>query len=88
MSLPNAAHALPPEPDPAAQRASTTGLGELLGEVTRDISTLMRQEVELAKAEITDSEWQRAWQLGQDFLVKRPQQLRDGSTHRSGRAVG
>jgi hypothetical protein len=27
-------------------------VGELLGEVTRDLSTLMRQEVELAKAEI------------------------------------
>jgi len=27
-------------------------VGELLGDVTRDLSTLMRQEVELAKAEI------------------------------------
>jgi len=27
-------------------------VGELLGEVTRDLSTLMRQEVELAKAEV------------------------------------
>jgi Putative Actinobacterial Holin-X, holin superfamily III len=41
-------------PDPA-ERAATTGLGDLLGGVTRDISTLFRQEVELAKAELTDS---------------------------------
>ena len=44
-----------PVPDPAAERAATTGLGELLGEVSRDLSTLIRQEVELAKAEVTDS---------------------------------
>jgi len=30
-------------------------VGELLAEVSRDISTLMRQEVELAKAEIRES---------------------------------
>ena len=30
-------------------------LGDLLGEVSRDISTLMRQEVELAKAELRQS---------------------------------
>jgi nitrate/nitrite transporter NarK len=30
-------------------------LGELLGDVTRDLSTLMRQEVELAKAEAKQS---------------------------------
>ncbi len=41
--------------DPAADRAASTGLGELLGGVTRDISTLFRQEVELAKAEITET---------------------------------
>lgn len=29
-----------------------TSVGQLLGEVTRDLSTLMRQEVELAKAEL------------------------------------
>jgi hypothetical protein len=33
-------------------KAETTSLGDLLGEVTRDLSTLMRQEVELAKAEL------------------------------------
>jgi Flp pilus assembly protein TadB len=42
-------------PDPAAERAATTGLGELMAEVSRDLSTLIRQEVELAKAEVTDS---------------------------------
>jgi hypothetical protein len=30
-------------------------LGDLIGEVTKDLSTLMRQEVELAKAELTQS---------------------------------
>ena len=30
-------------------------LGELVGEITSDLSTLMRQEVELAKAEATQS---------------------------------
>ena len=40
---------------PAEEKAASTSLGDLLGEVTRDISTLMRQEVELAKAELKDS---------------------------------
>lgn len=40
---------------PSEQKAATTSLGDLLGEVTRDISTLMRQEVELAKAELKQS---------------------------------
>ena|SRR2546421_10793543 len=31
---------------------SQASVGDLLGEVTRDLSTLMRQEVELAKAEV------------------------------------
>jgi len=37
------------------ERAATTGVGELLSGVTRDISTLFRQEVDLAKAELTQS---------------------------------
>ena len=52
-----------PQPGTSATRAanpdhqehpdvSGQSVGELLGEVTRDLSTLMRQEVELAKAEI------------------------------------
>jgi Putative Actinobacterial Holin-X, holin superfamily III len=45
-----------PETPPAAHaKAETTSLGDLLGDVTRDISTLMRQEVELAKAELKQS---------------------------------
>ncbi len=42
-------------PTPSEQQAATTSLGDLLGEVSRDISTLMRQEVELAKAEVRES---------------------------------
>ena len=40
---------------PAHAKADSTSLGDLLGEVSRDISTLMRQEVELAKAEAKQS---------------------------------
>ena len=36
-------------------KAARTSLGTLLGEVMKDMSTLFRQEVALAKAEITDS---------------------------------
>jgi hypothetical protein len=46
-----------PEPPPsqAHVKAENASLGELLGDVTRDLSTLMRQEVELAKAELKQS---------------------------------
>ena len=44
-----------PQPTPSEQQAASTSLGDLLGEVTRDISTLMRQEVDLAKAELKQS---------------------------------
>ena len=46
-----------PEPPPSAahMKADNASLGELLGDVTRDLSTLMRQEVELAKAEAKQS---------------------------------
>lgn len=40
------------QPSPSEQRATNTSLGELLGEVSRDLSTLIRQEMELAKAEM------------------------------------
>ncbi|MCU1404130.1 MAG: phage holin family protein [Glaciihabitans sp.] len=40
---------------PSEEKAATTSLGDLLGEVSRDISTLMRQEVALAKAELKES---------------------------------
>lgn len=43
------------DPTPSEQKAASTSLGELLGEVSRDISTLMRQEVALAKAELKES---------------------------------
>ena len=36
----------------AHAKADSTSLGDLLGEVTRDLSTLIRQEIELAKAEL------------------------------------
>jgi Na+/melibiose symporter-like transporter len=42
-------------PTPSEEKAARTSLGDLFGEVTRDVSTLMRQEIELAKAEITQS---------------------------------
>jgi len=42
-------------PTPSQQKAAETSLGELVGEVSRDLSMLMRQELELAKAELTDS---------------------------------
>jgi Putative Actinobacterial Holin-X, holin superfamily III len=36
-------------------KAATNSLGDLLGDVSRDISALFRQEVDLAKAELTQS---------------------------------
>ena len=42
-------------PTAAHAKAETTSLGDLLGDVTRDMSTLMRQEVELAKVELKQS---------------------------------
>jgi len=41
-------------PQPATD-SSSRSIGELLSEVTTDLSTLMRQEVELAKAELAQS---------------------------------
>ncbi|MEN3345364.1 MAG: hypothetical protein V7635_1940 [Arthrobacter sp.] len=47
---------MPESPPTAAHaKAETNSLGDLLGEVTRDLSALMRQEVELAKAEAKQS---------------------------------
>lgn len=40
---------------PSEQKAESTSLGDLLGEVTSDLSTLMRQELALAKAELKQS---------------------------------
>ena len=52
----------PGEPDlrasavasPAGRDVGNASVGELLGEVTRDLSTLMRQELALAKAEVRE----------------------------------
>ena len=53
MTIPNQpAVPVPGQPPTVAPERS---LGELLGDVTRDISTLMRQEVALAKAELRES---------------------------------
>ncbi len=46
-----------PDESPAAQPprdtdVTSSSVGELIGEVSRDLSTLMRQELELAKAEV------------------------------------
>jgi Flp pilus assembly protein TadB len=48
-------HAAQPPPSPDSDRSSDASLGDLLSEVTRDLSTLMRQELELAKAELRES---------------------------------
>jgi hypothetical protein len=40
---------------PGDQGVGQASLGELVGEVTRDLSTLVRQEVQLAKAEAAQS---------------------------------
>jgi hypothetical protein len=47
MTAPNSAPSTGQPPDIAG-----ASVGELIGEVSRDLSTLMRQELELAKAEI------------------------------------
>lgn len=48
-------HAAQPPPSADRDNGSSASLGQLLGEVTRDLSTLMRQELELAKAELRES---------------------------------
>lgn len=42
-------------PTPSQDKAANSSLGELVGEVSRDLSTLMRQELELAKVELSES---------------------------------
>lgn len=44
-----------PPPATAEDRAANESLGSLLSDVSRDLSTLMRQELELAKAELRES---------------------------------
>ncbi len=53
MSSPIQAPGQAPGQVPAAE--TPRSLGELISEITSDLSTLMRQEVELAKAEATQS---------------------------------
>jgi hypothetical protein len=40
---------------PSERRAASTSFGELFGQVTKDMSTLIRQEIDLAKAELKQS---------------------------------
>lgn len=47
--------AQPPPPGPDNDTGSNASLGQLLSEVSRDLSTLIRQELELAKAELRES---------------------------------
>ncbi|MGW9586109.1 phage holin family protein [Microbacterium sp. NPDC055455] len=42
-------------PTPSQQKAAETSLGDLVGEVSRDLSALMHKELELAKAELSES---------------------------------
>lgn len=44
-----------PPPTEAEQRAETESLGTLMGQLFEDLSTLIHQEVDLAKAELTQS---------------------------------
>lgn len=43
------------DPTPSEQRATSESLGDLIGEVTQDLSSLMRKELTLAKAELRES---------------------------------
>jgi len=45
----------PADIGPPTQSAGDRSLGDLISEVTQDLSTLMRQELELAKAELQQS---------------------------------
>jgi len=40
---------------PSERRAASASFGELFGQVTKDLSTLIRQEIDLAKAELKQS---------------------------------
>ena len=51
-STPQGAHAAQPAYDDGRPDVSSTSVGSLISEVTTDLSTLMRQELDLAKAEL------------------------------------
>jgi hypothetical protein len=46
------AYAAPPPPEPVPDAGGGASVGDLIGNVTRDLSTLMRQELALAQAEL------------------------------------
>ncbi|WP_345801415.1 phage holin family protein [Microbacterium sp. AZCO] len=52
---PASSPALSGDETPSEVQAATTSLGDLVGQVTGDMSRLMRQELELAKAELRES---------------------------------
>lgn len=52
MTVPPSGATVPPRSAGHRPDVSDVSLGELIGDVTRDLSTLMRQELELAKAEL------------------------------------
>lgn len=45
---------VPTVPEPVVDVRQDRSLGDLLGDLSRDLSTLMRQEIELAKVEIKE----------------------------------
>lgn len=49
------AHAMSAPPSSSSTGGDSPSIGQLFGEISRDLSTLMRQEVALAKAEATQS---------------------------------
>jgi hypothetical protein len=51
-STPANSYATPGHDDAGHEDLASVSVGQLIGEVSRDLSTLMRQEVELAKAEV------------------------------------
>lgn len=54
MAMPNT-QAGRARPTPHSDTGSAASVGEIIAEVSRDFTTLMRQEVDLAKAEVTKS---------------------------------
>lgn len=52
------------DPTPSERQAASESLGTLVKEVTQDLSTLMRQELELAKAELRQSATKSAKSAG------------------------
>ena len=49
------ATAMSPPPSSGSTGGDSPSIGQLFGEISKDLSTLMRQEVALAKAEVTQS---------------------------------